>query len=727
MAFELEALVGHMYVAGGRTIKTTPPGALCEVAPKRAARGREIDTLFVLVLPSGNVAPNTFYEQMSLMAAERYFSNTGSVTSALRDVFNTLNNNLFEHNANGHKHYEANMIIAVMRSTDLYVARSGASTLILRHSGETKTVPENLKDDDKLFMPPLGVQPIPEVEMARFVLDSGTRMIMADTSIVEITDEKLTQALVASNIEEVLDDFKTLVTLQIQLMVIEFVPPEEPVMVPAATGQSSAVISAEIAAARIKTTSQQPAITDEASTAEASASKARPKRETPRSRLKERFKGAVVGISRALGHSLTRVGNLARIFWGGDSTTGQRKRNATVIALAGFTIPTVLLIAIMLSWVGNVGETGYEQCVGRANSAAIAARTLPSDNTDSLLIAWGATLQIIEECYDFRPEFIDANLNAVQAEAQLAVDTLSGITRRTANVIWASPIAGANIRELVLQGVDSIYAFDNTNSVVYRLQLNESGTGLISQQPIQFMSAGARVDGNTLGRLIGIAYDEQRDRIITVDENGLMVSCRPLSINQCESQQLLAFEVVTNPIRLQFWRDNLYILDTGGEQIWRYSPVGATNNYSNRPTEYYQGPLRPPNMAEAVDFAIGAPNSNISGHVYTLFNNGTMAHYLSGDNLGFIFSGFPPGLEKPEETTTQAMFLNDSNLFSGFYAVSRPLRTIYYTTTAGTFQNAFRIHDESLFERLNDVVADPEQNVVYIASGNAVMAFTASP
>src|SRR5690606_37195618 len=201
MAFELEALVGHMYVAGGRTIKTTPPGALCEVAPKRAARGREVDTLFVLVLPSGNVAPNTFYEQMSLMAAERYFSNTGSVTSAIRDVFNTLNNNLFEHNASGRKHYEANMIVAVMRATDLYVARAGAATLVLRHSGTTKTVPDSLTDDDKLFKPPLGVQPIPEVELSRFTLDSGTRMILSDDSIAEITAEKLNQALVASNIE----------------------------------------------------------------------------------------------------------------------------------------------------------------------------------------------------------------------------------------------------------------------------------------------------------------------------------------------------------------------------------------------------------------------------------------------------------------------------------------------------------------------------------------------
>ena len=168
------------------------------------------------------------------------------------------------------------------------------------------------------------------------------------------------------------------------------------------------------------------------------------------------------------------------------------------------------------------------------------------------------------------------------------------------------------------------------------------------------------------------------------------------------------------------------MLDTGAEQIWRYSPVGTTSNFSLAPTEYYTGAARPANLSEAVDFEIGGVNTTISGRVYTLYSDGTMTNYLSGEAAGFVFSGFPSGLERPEETTTQAMFLNNSNLFQGFYVISRPLRTIYYTTAAGTFQNAYRIQDESRFERLNDVVADAEQNIVYVASGNAVLSFPAN-
>jgi len=48
MPFELEALVGHLYVVNGRTISAPPPGALVEVSPRKAARGREADTLSLI-------------------------------------------------------------------------------------------------------------------------------------------------------------------------------------------------------------------------------------------------------------------------------------------------------------------------------------------------------------------------------------------------------------------------------------------------------------------------------------------------------------------------------------------------------------------------------------------------------------------------------------------------------------------------------------------------------
>ena len=53
MVEELEALVGYVFVVGGRAVSATPPGALVELPPRRHQRGREQDTFFTLVTAAG--------------------------------------------------------------------------------------------------------------------------------------------------------------------------------------------------------------------------------------------------------------------------------------------------------------------------------------------------------------------------------------------------------------------------------------------------------------------------------------------------------------------------------------------------------------------------------------------------------------------------------------------------------------------------------------------------
>ena len=48
-SLELEALVGHLFVVGGRGISSPSPGAIAMPPPRRAARGRDADTLFGLL------------------------------------------------------------------------------------------------------------------------------------------------------------------------------------------------------------------------------------------------------------------------------------------------------------------------------------------------------------------------------------------------------------------------------------------------------------------------------------------------------------------------------------------------------------------------------------------------------------------------------------------------------------------------------------------------------
>jgi hypothetical protein len=718
MAFELEALVGHLYIAGGRTIKTAPPGTICEVAPKRAARGREIDTFFTLVLPSGNIAPNTFYEQMALMAAERYFSNTGSVTSALRDVYNTLNNNLYEHNQSGRKPYEANMICAVLRAKELFIARAGAATMVLHNDGETKLIPSPLNNEDALFKPPLGVQPIPEVEMTRFPLEAGARMLLADANLAEIPQAKIDNALAADDMEALLDEYKMLVTLQIQMVAVEFVLPDEPVHVPAVTGQSSAVLAAEIAAARAKAAAEQAAALAESSDNPESSS-----RSSARNRLRERFNKLLIGLSRIGGYFFSTIGDLLNRILGSDD--GKRLPTG-VLTLAMIGFPALVIVIVLLSWVLNVGQTAFEECVARAADAAQFARSLDSAQRDSVIAGWQSALTIVEECDDLREDNDDPTLFQIRTEGQSVLDQLNNITRRRAIPVWASPDEGANISTLVRQGLD-LYVLDSNTNLVYRVQLASDGTSLANTpQPIANMRTGARVEslGLNIGPLVDIAFDSENNLIAALDRNGVLIRCRPLFINQCNHQQLQGTENWVNPVAFTYYLGNLYVMDIasgGNGQIWRYEPIGG-DNYSALPIEYFRASVRP-DLSLANDFAISsaANTPTTRGTIYVLREDGVISAFYQGEPQPFAFSPFPVGQEL-SVVTSQAMYLNDSPIDTGFYIVSRPARTIYETTAAGTFVASYRVFDESLFERLNDVVADAEQGIIYAASGNAIFA-----
>ncbi|MBK8027718.1 MAG: hypothetical protein IPK19_41645 [Chloroflexi bacterium] len=201
MPFEYESLVGYLYVVGGRSISQPPPGALVEMSPRRAARGREADTFYALVTPSGeSTAAAEFYATLARDAAAHYFDGSGSVTSGIRAAIIMLNERLHEQNQREGKLLEASMICGVLRGSDLFLGKVGGAVILLQKDGITQVFPTNPEDDDQVFTPPLGVQPIPDVRMSRHVVGVHTRMVFADAALLEYPLDASGSALGAEDI-----------------------------------------------------------------------------------------------------------------------------------------------------------------------------------------------------------------------------------------------------------------------------------------------------------------------------------------------------------------------------------------------------------------------------------------------------------------------------------------------------------------------------------------------
>ncbi len=693
MAFDLEALVGHLYIVGGRVINVNPPGALVEVAPATAARGREGDTFFILILPSGTIAPTTFYEQLAQLAAERYFSMGGSVALALRTTFQQINRNLYDHNlehaATGKQQFETSVIAAVLHEDDMVVARAGPVISALQTAGLTLTFPDDLSEEAPLFSVPLGLLPEPEVAMVRYGVNAGSRLVLADASLADIPAGRLTSILLENDIGKVLDGLRRTIRFQCQLMLVELVPPEYEAPVLAAPGESSQEVQMRLGEARMQLEADSPQWQ-------------LPRRDDFGSLLSwglARLAGKAAGFFLSLSALFQR-------FFPLPATAPSRRASSGTLILTVLLIPLIIVSIVIVSWVSNLGETEFEQCLGKLQETSSLARSIDSSNRRSTISAWNATLQVADACDIMRPD--DPFVTNMQREAQALIDTINKVKRREA--VPLTNFENAAISRMRLQGTD-LYALDDRNDLVYHVTLSDDGEQALGQDPVSRMRLGATYEGYTIGQVVDIAFDSQSGQIAMLDANGTLLRCEPQIILNCDAQRLLNADDWQNPIALSIWRRNLYILDNESGQIWRYDPSGSS--YVSAPREYFAGTARP-NLRNVVDFTISD-----AGAVFLLYADGVMKSYFSGGEAPFAFSGFNEGSE-PHVVGTEGFALNDSAYAPGFFLISRGARTIYETTVAGTFIDSYQAFDQSKLELLSAVVAYPDQDILYVASGNTI-------
>jgi hypothetical protein len=702
MLFDFESLVGHLYIVGGRSINANPPGLLVEVAPRKAARGREMDTFFALVLPAGhNPAPASFYERMAHLAAEQYFSSSGSVTSGVRTLFNALNTNLFEHNESAaNRPYEANMICAILHGSDVFLARVGGGVAMLQTMGSIRAFPSSFDNDEALFGPPLGAQPVPDIKMTHHRLSSGARLILADPALADLDNARLENALSQANLGEVLLSYKSLATGNLTLLAVEFVPPE----------------SADSVAVRAGHSTRPEATAPVAQPAEAMAApSAGP---LPRTKLPTggyRVQRGASAVALRLADGLDSIGTVVgRI---GEESARQPGRAASFLSSSGSVlIPVALVVLVIIMWLSGTAASEFELCVNEAIEAGNLARGIASNDVTGTLAAWNATLLTIERCNEIRVnEAPDPQLAVLTREGQSIIDRLNQIERREAVVIEAFP--NAMLTSAVLRGED-LYVLDDGNEQVYRITLSENGLGMLanSRQPIATMRRGATVGQYTVGDLLDITWAEngsglsQGNVLLALDRNGVLIEYSPTFLAR-GVQKLLGTEQWVSPVKMAAWQGRLYVLDPGADQIWRYDPSGGT--FPGAPLEYFVGTRRP-TLANAVDFAI-----DDTGRVYILFADGVIAMFRSGEELRFGFAGFPPN---QSVESAHSMFLNTNPVSPGIYLTDRVSRTVFETSLAGTFINSYRAFDETQFDLISGVVIDENKRVIYVLSGNSILA-----
>jgi hypothetical protein len=120
------------------------PGLLAIAPPRKAARGRDKDSLVLYLMLSGNADFSTAeVKQLISNAASSFYQNAGSLTSAMRKTAENINTTLLERNLSttGRGQYAiATLVLAVIRENQCTVSLSGPAHVVWVTDGQQRYI-----------------------------------------------------------------------------------------------------------------------------------------------------------------------------------------------------------------------------------------------------------------------------------------------------------------------------------------------------------------------------------------------------------------------------------------------------------------------------------------------------------------------------------------------------------------------------------------------------------
>ncbi|MGH2592225.1 MAG: hypothetical protein ACRDGG_01790 [Anaerolineae bacterium] len=680
----LDSIVGELHIVNGQRQTTTPRSGVF-TAPRRGARGRRDDTLFILVDAAGS---HPIIPDLIQRIQQAYWRVPGSVTSGLRAALDAGNDWLIDYNQSAVAPTRAGITCAVLRGSEVFIAQVGSACAYVAHQGRLERFP--LRDVSGGSLPPLGVARAIEVRFSHADLHPGDVLLLSDASFAtRAPEETIVSSIVYVGVETALNNLEHLIGNQsLTAMVIEV------------------GAAAPVAEARVE--SPKPAAHGErAQSPEATALR-------PDLKIGE-WAGAIgSGVSRGAGS----LGTAARALF--QRTLPDRtkrpataagharrrappvERNTPLMAVLAIGIPIVVAILVTAVYLERSTAAQIDTLLSEARQ--LIADADGSSSVDVKRERWLAALAKADEAISLAPENAAAIDIRTQAQAQL--DRLDGTLRVSPILLYDFKKVGRH--RLATQGV-SLFVLDQAEGRVDRLTLE--GEGIAGQEPAPAVAKGITVDGRTVGDLIDLVWvaaggERQKSALIVLERGGL------IEYDLAFGPTVIPFADSTVPAgarRLDTFEGNLYLLDTAARQVWRYRPSG--NGYSGLPDGYFETPLA--EIENAIDMAI-------DGRVYLLEENGTLHKYFGGSPAEpFGLTGVPEPIGQAVAVAVDPNVPNESSLYVADLDGAR----ILHFAPDGRFIRQMRAVGGE-FDAIEDLLVDERAGRLYVISAGRLYAAT---
>ena len=638
-------------VADGVVLEEAAPGLAVTAAPRRAARGREKDILFLcLSLRSRSPLADARFEQLLELAASTFFSQSGSVTAAARLAVMAVNKAVLEGNLREGTPLQGGVTLGVLRGADFYATQVGPGAVVVARGIGLQRFPA-------LVGRPLGVSDNCEVQYFHTAVEPGDYIGLSPnaawpeaglaglgglntlTSVVErlkataggdfsaiamrleaegagASAPQVSAATVrtpGASVQPAQRPAPTQAPVEDDLDDEE--PEEEHVVVTA-----SAVERDTDAHAAAYVEDEDDEYEDDAEeTAPATPAGAR-----LRARLEPVKSGAVFGLrsfGRATGVTLTEFFRSLNRLTARSLPEGMLQQDG-MLAIPGAAM-LIAAIAIPLIIVGLAAliyiQLGQQEQYANAMQEAQLEISRATAETDPVAARphWDTAVRFIEIAERMRPGQPEIGELRRQAEGQL--DQIDQVQRLTFQPLLAGGVGG-KLGKVAVLGND-VYALDTTGNRLVRIMYTTASGYVLD--PAFKCSAGV-IGSTEVGKLIdffilsgpielGAQPGEAAapDAIVGLDTTGTLMYCFP-GRNPIASPLATPDTGFGQAVAADLFGSRLYVLDTGRNQIWQYDSTGGA--YPQRPVGYFSETIY--DLKDIIHFTIA------NDHVFLLRSDG---------------------------------------------------------------------------------------------------------
>lgn len=612
-------------VADGVVLDEAAPGLAVTAAPRRAARGREKDILFLcLSLRSRSPLADARFEQLLELAASTFFSQTGSVTAAARLAVMAVNKAVLEGNLREGTPLQGGVTLGVLRGGDFYATQVGPGAVVVARGIGLQRFPV-------LVGRPLGVSDNCEVQYFHTAVEPGDYIgLSPNAAWPEAGLAGLGGLNTLSGVVERLKataggDFNAIImrleaegagapahqasSATVRTPAVSTQPAQRPAPTQAPVEdefddeepeEEHVVVTASAVerdtdahAASYDEDEEDEEFEDDVEDAEPAS----PAGARLRARLEPVKSGAVFGLrsfGRATGVTLTEFFRSLNRLTARSLPEGMLQQDG-MLAIPGAAM-LIAAVAIPLIIVGLAAliyiQLGQQEQYSNAMQEAQLEISRATAETDPVAARphWDTAVRFVEIAESMRPGQPEVAELRRQAEGQL--DQIDQVQRLAFQPLLAGG-AGGQLAKAAVLGND-VYALDTTGNRLVRIMYTTANGYVLD--PGFKCSAGV-IGSTEVGKLIdffilsgpielGAQAGEGAapDAIVGLDQTGTLMYCFP-GRNPIASPLATPDTGFGQAVAADLFGSRLYVLDTGRNQIWQYDSTGGA--YPQRPVGYF--------------------------------------------------------------------------------------------------------------------------------------------